>query len=162
MMVTSREGIVLLTLAIWVKTIACITVLAAVLSVAVSHFHFVPGGHEAENGVKAATSAFGAATMVFVGMIRTGRAGRWVDLSTRVLSGVFALMAGTFWVLSETNGDKWPYMIAVGPIGVVLFVGLLFSVLVTIMSQGSTDNESRSSLRVRPARPSGRKLSVSN
>ena len=135
----SRNGNMVSRLAIWVKAIGCITVLAAVLSVVISNFHFSPGEHEVEDGVKAATSAFGAATMVFIGMIPTGRSGRWVDLLARVLGGSFALTAGTFWILSETGGNIWPYVIAVGPIGLVLFFGLLFSVLVTFMSQSSDE-----------------------
>ena len=135
----SRNVNRVLRLAVWVKAIGCITVLATVLSVAISNFHFLPGGHEAGNGLKAATSAFGAATMIFIGMIPTGRSGRWVDLLARVLGGSFALTAGTFWILSETGGDIWPFIISVGPIGLVLFFGLLFSVLVTFMSQSSVE-----------------------
>ena len=113
----------------WLKLLAGAIVIMTIQGVMTSDYFDVAGDSISEYGVKAATSAIGAATMVFVSMIRRdSRTRQFVDRSTQFISGSLALLAGWFWLLGETSGDPWPFLIAIAPFS-LLFAALAFIIL---------------------------------
>lgn len=119
--------------AVWWKAIASGVVLTLVMSVLTTDFDIITKGSETY-GVKAAISALGTAAMVFVSMIPSEpKPHPLFDHILRAISGCFAFMAGVFWLLSETGGDIWLYVIVVAPIGVTMLAAMVFIILLSSM-----------------------------
>ena len=123
----------------WLKLVAVAVVVVCVRGVMVSDYFDVAGESVSEHGVKAATSAIGAAAMVFVTMIRRdSKTRRFVDRLAQFTSGGLALLAGWFWMLAETSGKPWPFLIAVAPFSLPLAIAAVLILLIGIVG-GSED-----------------------
>ena len=98
----------------WLKLLATGVVVMCIQGVMVSDYFDVASDSVSEYGVKAATSAIGAAAMVFVSMIRRdSRTRQVVDRLTQLMSGGLAILAGWFWLLAETSGDPTPFLMGI-------------------------------------------------
>ena len=74
----------------------------------------------------AAIMAVCAGLMLFVSLIRTD-SHRWndrVNLGVRIVGFIAVLLSGAFWLLSASNGDPTPYILAMVPIVALLLYGL--------------------------------------
>ena len=81
-------------------------------------------------GVRAALAAFGAGAMACVGLIPLPQDHwweKWTDMVTRLLTVIAVLVAGWYWLLSETNGQPVPYLVTIVPLGALggLSIGIL-------------------------------------
>ena len=118
----------------WLKLVAIAVVVMCVQGVMVSNYFDIDRESISEYGVKAATSAIGAATMVFVSMIRRdSRTRQLVDRLAQFISGGLALLAGWFWLLAETSGDPWPFLIAVAPFSLLLSILAVVILLIGVV-----------------------------
>ena len=113
--------------AAWWKRIGLLFVLLPVISVTLSD---LPSDVETEYGVKAATCALGAAACVFIGLIPTALETRRLDYMIQFIGGSFAILTGVFWLLSSTGGRLWRYMLAVVPIVIGMFIGMVSLVVI--------------------------------
>ena len=110
--------------------LALLLVVTGTLSGLVAEFEAIEGYRDGY-GIKAATCALGAAAIVFINMISTtGVAKPWFDLMIRGTGGVFAFLAGIFWLLAETGGNIQPYVLAVAFNGAALFTAVFVSFLI--------------------------------
>ena len=113
------------------KILVTLVVVASVVGVIVGSYAVDTDGIEVGHGASAAASALGAAAMVFISMIRAESEGRrFADHLVRAMSGILALLAGWFWLLAETGGHAWPFLLGIAPIsGVLIFVVVLGTLL---------------------------------
>ena len=115
------------------KLVEVAVVVMCVRGVMVSDYFDVAGESISEHGVIAATAAIGAAAMVFVTMIRRdSRTRRFVDRLAQFTSGGLALLAGWFWLLAETSGNRWPFLIAVAPFSLPLDIAAVFILFIGV------------------------------
>ena len=77
-------------------------------------------------GAKAAILAMVGAATLFVAFIPTdgSRRSRIVDLLVRIVGAIAVATTGWFWLLSATNGNPSPYIIAVVPATLIFVFGL--------------------------------------
>ena len=120
----------------WLKLVAAAVVVMCIQGVMVSDYFDIDRESISEYGVKAATSAIGAAAMVFVSMIRRdSRTRQFVDRLAQFISGGLALFAGWFWLLAETSGDPWPFLIAVTPFSSLLSILAVVILLIGVVGR---------------------------
>ena len=101
------------------------------MPVAIVLFSDLPGGSETEYGVKAATSALGAAACLFIGLLPNRGITSPIDYIFQCTGVGFTIMAGSFWLYDATNGEPWPYIIAVAPIA----LGATGAIFMTTLAQ---------------------------
>ncbi len=83
-------------------------------------------------GAKAAILAMAAAATLFIGFIpvNSSNRGTRVDLYVQVVGAIAVGLTGWFWLLSATNGNPGPYLVAIVPsmavfvLAVGIFLGL--------------------------------------
>ncbi|MDE2686447.1 MAG: hypothetical protein OXI16_02965 [Chloroflexota bacterium] len=114
------------------KVLATLVVVVSVLGVIIASYGVDSEVLQVGYGAIAAVSALGAAAMAFVGMIRSEAYATAYSL-VRVGGGILALLAGWYWLLSETGEYFLPFLLGIAPIsGVLVFVvvaGTLFDVI---------------------------------
>ena len=118
--------------AVFAKALALLGTLALTLTGLAGDF-----GADADSyGVKAAICALGAASIVFIGMVSTtGQANPRFDPLVRAVGGLFALLAGVFWLLAETDGKMQPYLWAVATNGAVMFCVMVLVALLGLTNR---------------------------
>ena len=105
---------------LYYKFLAVILVVSGTLgSLVVDFEHIDPT--RSSYGIKAATCALGAAAVVFLNMVSTKPLAKpWFDSGVRAIGGLLALLAGIFWLLSETDGNIRAYIPGIVLNGLVL------------------------------------------
>ena len=112
----------------YLKTVMFIITLSGTIGGLVSSSQFSEG---ASNGVRAATCAIGAASMVFINMVPTSAGTRsYYDVVIRSTGGLFAFLAGMFWLLDETDGRIMPYLIVLISSGITALMMAVFTFLI--------------------------------
>ena len=128
----------------WLKLLATGVVVMCIQGVMVSDYFDVASDSVSEYGVKAATSAIGAAAMVFVSMIRRdSRTRQVVDRLTQLMSGGLAILAGWFWLLAETSGDPTPFLIAVAPFSISMSIVAILIMLIGVVGRAEDEYMAR-------------------
>ena len=118
----------------WWKYVSAFLVLGAVLAVLVSDLGKAVEESESRHGTRAATLALGVAVLVFVSMIPS--ADRRLDIMIRMLSGFMAIAAAVFWLLSETDGRFWAFLIVVGPSVLIIVIGVFLNMIMNSIVSG--------------------------
>ena len=112
----------------YLKTVMFIITLSGTMGGLVSSSQFSEG---ASNGVRAATCAIGAASMVFITMVPTPAGTKpYFDVVIRSTGGLFAFLAGMFWLLDETDGRIMPYIIVLISSGITTLMMSVFTFLI--------------------------------
>lgn len=82
-----------------------------------------------QHGVRAAFLAICTAAILFVSMIPAGasRPSKIFDRFAQLLGGFLALGTGWYWLLGESDGNPFPYVIAFVPLTILMIVAMAFN-----------------------------------
>ena len=91
------------------------------------------------HSIKAAMLAMAGAATLFISLIPVSNSNRGttIDLLVRVMGAIAVVLTGWFWLLSATNGNPGPYLVAIVP-SMAIFV-LAFIVMIILRLAGDLD-----------------------
>ena len=125
----------------WWKVLSAFVVVGAVIAVLTSDLGKAVDETGSRHSIRAATLALGVAVMVFVSMIPNSD--QRLNFIIRMLSGLMAIAAAVFWLLSETDGRFWALAVVVGPSVLIVTIGVFLNMIMNSIAVGRTAIKAR-------------------